>query len=269
MAGSPITVSAPLWRALAGHRRRPVCRDGIRLIELEVGTKTTIQLRLQVGQAWHVEEDKCDSVVCVLPGSPLAGTAVLMREQAFVVHPQIWMRPSGSVRTIAVVARRSEDNVVGTDFSYDDLRMWTPRVITSATTAELVNGEVLLHSAWEYRGRYPVTARCRLDKCGVLVAVDLTAAGTAQSFRRLRAENVVMAYGMPTPLVMRITRPKEDFESVMRLRAMSPHGIAPELFTPARLADAAAVVAPLSLEAATIEEDQEANRWAIQRRDAD
>jgi len=39
---------------------------------------------------------------------------------------------------------------------------------------------------------------------------------------------------------------------VMRLRAMNPHGIAPELFTPERLADAAAVVAPLALEAAAI-----------------
>ncbi|MFI6094952.1 hypothetical protein ACIA8G_05325 [Lentzea sp. NPDC051213] len=236
-----------LRRALKAHVGRPVLRDGVRRISVEVLVADTVQMRLEIGQVWHSASGHCDSVLCVLPGSPFAGTAVLMREQALVKRPQMWVWPATAEGPVAVARHRCEDQVVGTDFGYDDIRMFTPRLLTAAIGAEPADGGFTVRGMWPYKDRDPVVGVGRVDEHGVLVAVDLIKVGAIDPFRQLRADRVAVVDGMPTPTVIRVVRPEEGFSSVMRLVAMT-HGdpVARKLFTAERLREAATAVTDAS-----------------------
>ncbi|MGW4397092.1 hypothetical protein ACWEHA_17540 [Amycolatopsis nivea] len=242
--GQADSPGAVLQRALDRHARRPVCREGLRRITVDVFLGDTVQVRLEIAQAWHVESGSSISILSVLPSSPFGGTTVLMRERAFAHSPAIWVWPTTATRPVLADQWRCEEHLLGTDFSYDDIRLFTPRMLTAATGAEPDGDGFLIRSAWTYRGRRRVNATGRLDEHGLLVAADLVAEGMHDPFRTLRAEGIVMVDGMATPTMIQVARPAEGFRSVLRLVAMDGSGRSVAVpSTPDRLRDAGAELA--------------------------
>ena len=187
------------------------------------------------------------------PSSTFGGaarTAVLLRERPFERYPRAWVMLRTARRPVRIEPAQIEADVLGTDFSFDDLRTWTPLPISSGIveTAQEVDRAVLTAS-WRFRCRTAVTARSSMHlRHGLVTAVDWLLAGRSRPFKELRAEGIGVVGGVAMPSSIAIRRPGEGLESRMELRAAkSAVALPAELFTIAGLTEATGVLEELAL----------------------
>jgi hypothetical protein len=113
-----------------------------------------------------------------------------------------------------------EGSVLGTDFSYDDLRTWTPRYVTAARSAVLDADEhVVLTADWLYRRRTRVGAVGHIGPHGVPVQAVWTSGPAAEPFRILSAEGIEEVDGVAMPEALTVRRPVEGYSSRIELEA--------------------------------------------------
>jgi hypothetical protein len=210
-----------LGRLLRSHLDRPVGSSGVRRVRIEVSTDTGTAVSYDIGHAWSVAGQECLSVFRVLDSSPLAGTSVLMRERRLDPNPEVWIRPAGAETARRVDGHRVEDPILGTDFSYDDLRTWTPRYLTGAleiARPEWPGRPRVVSSRWLYRGITPVTAIAHIDdETGLVCDVSWFRPDLETSFRRSHLEGIRSAGGVQMPVSQSVCLPEAGFVSRMAL----------------------------------------------------
>jgi hypothetical protein len=130
-----------------------------------------------------------------------------------------------------------EADILGTDFTYDDLRAWTPRFVTAAESVTEGDELVVLAGRWLYRQRTRVTATGRIGRRhGLPLEVTWCAAGSTEPFRTLCAHGIEAIDGVSMPAVLSVCRPAEGYSSRMELRAARiGQLVGSHLFEPAAL----------------------------------
>jgi hypothetical protein len=194
-------------------------------------------LSFRIAHAWHVADGECASLFTVLAPSALAGTTVLLRERPFETFPRLWVQLATARQPVRVGRGDVEASVLGTDFSYDDLRTWTPRYVTAARSA-VVDGDehVVLTADWLYRQRTRVGAIGRIGPHGVPVEAVWTSGRAAEPFRILQANGIDEIEGVSMPEAVTVRRPVEGYTSRMELDAARVgRVVAPGLLEPAAL----------------------------------
>jgi len=203
--------------------RRYLGRGGTRLVRLVAAADGGGPvLSYLIAHAWRLDQGRCDSLFSILEPGPLARTSVLLCERPFDAYPGVWIRPATARRPVRVGDGDVEAYVLGTDFTYDDLRMWTPRFITAASRvapAQAGGVELLTVSAgWLYRRTTRVTARALVERRhGVPIEVAWYEDGAAAPFRTLHARGIAAWGGVWMPETITVRRPRDGYTSSMEL----------------------------------------------------
>jgi hypothetical protein len=219
---------------LRAHVERYLGPGGLRLVRLDALVDGGASLSYRIAHAWHVAAGECASLFTVLAPGPLAGTTVLLRERPFEPYPRVWVQLTTARRPALVGWSDVEASILGTDFSYDDLRTWTPRYVTAARSAVLdTRQELVLKAQWLYRRRTSVGAVGRIGRHGLPVHVAWTRKGAATPFRILCADGIEAIEGMWMPSTLTVRRPAEGYTSRVVLDAarIGPL-VEPDLFEP-------------------------------------
>lgn len=197
-------------------------------------------LSYRIVHAWAVRQDECTSLFAVLDPGPLARMTVLLRERPFEVHPRLWVLPASAPRAVRIAPSEVEAYVLASDFTYDDLRTWTPRLVTAARHSARDGDIVTVAGEWGYRGRTRVTGRGRIAlPSGLIVAATWTAADASLPFKTLRANGVSAIDGVSMPTVVTVHRPAEGYTSSLQLEGarVGPY-LGAELFEAERIGSA-------------------------------
>jgi hypothetical protein len=204
---------------LRSHVERPLSATGIRWARLTCLTGGAETVALDVAHAWRRDADACSSLLCVREGSAMAGTAALLVERPFEPAALwLWLTTARSVR--ALEPWRVGDHLLGSDFVYDDLRMWTPRPLSEATRAHDAgdDGRITLHADFAWRDEGMVGVESLLDVAsGLVVATSWTRASDDRPFRRLEATGITVLGGVATPSVIAVSQPDDGYESRLSL----------------------------------------------------
>jgi hypothetical protein len=223
--------------SLRPHVERHLGAGGLRLVRLYALVDGGASHAFRIAHAWHVADGECASLFTVLAPGPLAHTTVLLRERPFETFPRLWVQLASARQPVRLGRGDIEASVLGTDFSYDDLRTWTPRYVTAARSA-VVDGDehVVLTAEWLYRQRTPVGAVGRIGPHGVPVQAVWTSGPAAEPFRILSAEGIEEIDGVSMPEAVTVRRPVEGYTSRMELDAVRVGRLVePGLFEPAAL----------------------------------
>ena len=207
----------------------------MRVVRLSCLTDGAEIIVYRIRHAWRLSGGACSSVFWVEPGSPLSNTTILTVEQPWQ-DAALWLWLSTSCAVRQLEPSRLEDRVLGSDFAYDDFRMWTPRSLRSvASCAEpkRAGTSITLVAPGSWRSE-PVRIEVTVETTyGIPVRVDWTRVDETQPFRTLAATGVSARDGGASPQEISVTRPAEPYESRMSLVAQSGNPALPaELFSP-------------------------------------
>ena len=140
---------------LRAHVDRYLGPAGVRLVRLTASIDERPAPSYYIVHAWRIGHGECASLFCVLEPGSLSRTTVLLRERPFDPNPRIWVKLATAQHPALLSPARVEEHILGTDFTYDELRTWTPRFITAATHLELAvepnDCFVVIRSEWLYR----------------------------------------------------------------------------------------------------------------------
>jgi hypothetical protein len=171
----------------------------------------------------------------------LSGTAVLTVESVGAADVSIWLHLRASKRALKIESSRTTDYVLGTDFTYEDLRFWLPTDefdVQSASHAEgIIGKECIITARRRDRGSQFSTIRLHFDLAtSVPLTIEWLNAETQASVRTLSARNIIRTRRIHTPTLISISRPLERYESVMTLRRLTFEvRFARDIFEPAFL----------------------------------
>jgi hypothetical protein len=205
----------------------------------------------EVAHAWRIQNTACASLFSILAPGPLARTTVLLIERPFEVHPTLWLKLATSDRPLRLGTARLEEPFLGTDLTYDDLRMWTPRFITAANRVRIVDAAdsrlIHLRGQWLYAGRVPVRAVGSVHGShGLPLAVKVRLT-TGRTLRAFFAEDITTLAGVSMPSCIRVLRRGEGYESSLEFRGAAVGSPLPRsVFTLPSLGTAHALLADLA-----------------------
>lgn len=220
---------------LAAHVRRPLGESGIRRATLTCLTDGREVVTYELTHAWRIDGDACSSLFRVHEGSPLSGTTILLIERPFA-EATLWLSLRTAHRVRALGTSRIQDYVLGSDFVYDDFRMWTPRALTAATRCgpiahDLGDTWFAGHSLW--RGEPADVEGTMNGEHSMLVYAHWSVPGSLHPLRTLTVSDVRKLGGVATPSMMRVVRPVEGYESkLMLVRQETNVALPATLFTP-------------------------------------
>jgi hypothetical protein len=233
------------------HVERNLGRVGARLVRLTEYSHGRTGISYDLAHAWKVEAGECASVFYVRGRGTLAHTAVLLRERPFERYPRAWVKLRTARHPVRIAPAQIEADVLGTDFSFDDLRTWTPLPISSGVVETAREADhAVLAASWLFRRKTPVTARASVHlRHGLVTAADWLLVGASSPFKELRADGIGVVDGVAMPSSIAIRRPDEGLESRMELLLAATKAVAlpAELFTTAGLTEATDVLEELPL----------------------
>lgn len=219
---------------------RHACRDfgssGFREVALDVFSTDELVFSYKIVHLWKVEERYCSSLYFLTEPAVLAGTAVKVVEQPYAKDIEIWLRLRSATHAIRVDSSRSDQLVLGTDFTYEDLRFWLPTDALDISRVEFGSAEG--------KGEYTLSARRRSGGLGhsemrltldatqwLPIRIEWRELNAEAPHRIYSAKDLVCVDGVWTPGVISVCRPREQYKSVMTLRrALHRVPIEPELF---------------------------------------
>lgn len=219
------------------HEVRSFGQSGYREVSLEVSTKDEVTVAYSVTHIWQVTASECTSIYFLNKPSILKGTAVKVVERPRDPNLDIWLSLRTSKRPIHVDGSRSEESVLGTDFTYTDLRFWLPT--DSYVLEGKVREEGLLTLSGLRKGENGGLARL-LIKFDVRswwpVSIELWGTPDAEPTRAYRAERLTQIDGVWTPQLMSVERARERYRSEMTLIRIKPNVVIdPRLLSTERL----------------------------------
>jgi hypothetical protein len=237
-------------RLVAAYNERDFGRRGWRQVRLELKQGATTSRTFLVVNSWLRTPEGVRTLFLLREPHSLAGTSYLLVERR-QVRPAIEVYlylPSGRRNVLTVQPSRFDEGLLGSDFSYRDLRFQIPvagyrfRAAGSrrmggrpvyAVDAEPADGEAAQTSAWA-RVRYYLAQDAPL-----LLGADYFAAGARSAGKRLRvlAHQQVDGAWTETRMVMHAAGGRS---SVLTLQNFVPTlgGIADDIFDPGALPEA-------------------------------
>jgi hypothetical protein len=215
MATAPRGTEGGLSDPLDAHLNRLLAPSGIRRSRLVCLSDGGRSVSLELAGAWSVERGTGISLFCVGPGGRLAGTTVLIRERpGAAAELWIWLPTSKTVRKLD--PRRVDDWVLGSDFVYDDFRIWTPRLLSETALSASRPEELVFRGEYAWR-REVVEVEAVLDRgSGLVRTASWIRGGTGSPLRRLEARDIAMVGATATPAELVVSR-EGGFESRMEL----------------------------------------------------
>jgi hypothetical protein len=250
-AGAPAALAV-----LSAYNRRDLGSPGRRHVLLELLTGSEVTRTFEVENAWARAADGVSTLFLLTEPRGLRGTSYLLTEAG---ERQADMRvslylPAGQRQVLTLSPDNHDEGLLGSDFTYNDLRMQLP---LGGYAYEVAGQTVLLGRHCWVVGAKPVTpdaARAvawrsaRLyfasDFPFLLGADYYDTAGDRldehQALKRLRVESVEQRAGVWT--ATRITMHGRDGRSSVLTLTDAAFGLAetrPELFSPANLASVA------------------------------
>ena len=94
-------------------------------------------LHYEIDHAWRREGNVCGSILFVRAPAALRGTFVRMVEAGVSQYVALELKLSTAARVLTVAPERQRQQVLGTDFTYEDLRFWRPLSALDFRSAKL------------------------------------------------------------------------------------------------------------------------------------
>lgn len=210
---------------LTAHRARRIGETGVRLVELKVMTRASPAFMYSVIHLWKSLDGVCRSMFCLLEPRALAGTSVLLVETAGV-QTEIWLRLSTAARTLRIGASHSREFLLGTDFTYEDLRFWLP--VSQNMVHPGTIGFDAGYAAWKFdftpmdSRRTSASARVYLDAAHMSARrIEWYAKGCAAPERTYECKDLIEVDGIWCPTEIAVSRSTAGYASRMSLSGVS------------------------------------------------
>jgi hypothetical protein len=226
--------------SLQFHSVRDFGATGFREVTLSVYNGDTVMSEYVIYHIWKSDMAFCSSLFYLTKPPALSATAVLLNERPDNERTDIWLRLRTAASPVSVAPSRSSQFMLGTDFTYEDLRFWLPfsdaraEVVAAKTVA---SGRAVVLQLRDRSAEQTLRmVTIVLDvRSGMPIRMEWAdAAGhvhktyTAAGLRRLQS--------VWTPSEITVTRPLESYRSVMTLRRAAHNiPIADDLFMPEAL----------------------------------
>jgi hypothetical protein len=222
--------SNQMERIRHNHCARDFGATGVRKVELRVLTPRSDEYVYMIYHAWWRQGQVCRSIFYLVEPPAMAGTGLLLEERANEEDMTIFLRLRSARLALAVHPSRCVQSVLGTDFTYEDLRFWLP--LHTISQCEVVTGLDRGRSAFLIRGnletpyRRAASLRLALDAEGWLpMSIDWYDAPIKRLARVYRVKSLQKIGGVLTPTAVRVFRPPERYMSTMILHR-ERHGVA-------------------------------------------
>lgn len=108
------------------HRHRTLANTGLREVNLEVQRNGKILITYLISQFWKIDRDTCKSLLLIQQPVRLSHTAILMTETRDRDTLEILLHLRTAKDWLFVDNDHSFDRILGTDFTYTDIRTWMP-----------------------------------------------------------------------------------------------------------------------------------------------
>lgn len=231
MMPAPIAeIATESWAALCTrHRRRDIGMSGIRRVRIDVFTRGVAILTYVIDHLWLAEGAEVRSILRLSEPKGLQGTTVLMAEKNSDPETGIWLKLSTAKHVITIEPERATQRVLGTDFTYEDLRFWPPFAALPGSVA--AGGSALQFVA--RRSGHTMTARFDPASASLLEYVESDGDIITKSWI---VDEHAMFGRIFSPTCLRVERNAGEFRSVMRLLNLSfDVPLDPRLFRPESL----------------------------------
>jgi hypothetical protein len=216
--------TADLARVLTIHANRDIGRTGIRRVTIDVLTQKALTVTYVVDHIWERDGPTCRSLMHLTQPAALAGTSVLISERVRAFETRIWLKLSTARRPIVVAAERVLQHVLGTDFSYEDLRFWYPTDELIAGGVEQLerenNGSMIIRARRTLPDGTTATCVLRLRYDGALLEMHSEVCEIPGSNRALRATKWQEQEGRSYPTQMTLERMGGYYVSNMYLMSI-------------------------------------------------
>lgn len=190
---------------------------GWRRIFLELKNGAAVTRTFSILHLWQRERDEVRSLVLLEQPLNLRGTNYLLLEslRAGATGMQLFLfLPAGKRRVLTIRPSRFDEGLLGSDFSYSDLRWVIPSSeyrLSLRGTARLLGRTAWVVEAQPVSGEASSWSRIRYFVCGdpwLLLGADYYRGAARQPSKSLRTERVQQIEGVWTPvrLVMRLAR---------------------------------------------------------------
>ena len=177
----------------------------------------------EIRHVWKVEEGACSSLFFLTQPSILRGTTVVLVERPYLRETDIWLRLRTAEKPIRVDSSRCDQLLLGTDFTYNDLRFWLPTDDFNVDSIGFKSSpevqECILNIRRKHTGIGSSRMRLTLDATHWLpLTIEWLEPERDDPLRIYSAQSLVCCDGIWTPRVISVSRPRESYLSVMTLR---------------------------------------------------
>ena len=179
--------------------------------------------QLRVLHVWTITSQRATSLFLIREPPLLAGTTLTMVEPCGEELGDVVIGLKTSARPIRVAPRRAFEPFLGTEFSYEHLRLWLPvrtfdapaRAVTVGPDDGVVSGTAVRPTPWGERLQYSFS----LDRrSGCLRSLEIR--GSHEASRSLfEALDFRIVDAISTPTLMKVTSPSGGYSTHMRFLA--------------------------------------------------
>lgn len=206
----------------SAHARRQFGLSGFRQVRLDVYTAGSRAFSYTIFHLWKSTGDECRSLLYLAEPKILMGTGVLLVEVPARSDIEIWLRMRTAAKPVRVGNAHAGEFVLGTDFTYEDLRFWLPT--DDFAVLGVAPGEQNGRAAWtidvERKSAYKRCSRMRvhLDAALFLAGkIEWYRSGETLAERTYEATRLMSIDGIGSATIMEVSRPRDGYRSVMTL----------------------------------------------------
>lgn len=207
------------------HLRRDFGASGFREVTLDVFNGNVAMCSYSIYHVWIVQRAECSSIYYLTDPPALAGTALLLVERSDREQTDVWLRLRTAPEPLRLEPSRSRQFMLGTDFTYDDLRFWLPvawsRIEITGQAVCHDEPAILMSTSASLADEQVCTLRIALhEKCWLPLHIEwVNEAG--ECVKMYAARHLTCIQNIWTPTEIAVARPMELYRSVMTLRRVA------------------------------------------------
>lgn len=192
------------------HLHREIGPSGLRIVRIDVHTRGRLTSSYSVGHLWVQNGNQCNSLMCLLSPAVFAGTCILLTETRASENAKVWLKLATSKRVVELAPQRIRDFVLGSDFTYEDMRFWLPLDASKSCEKRL---ELVELSASTSREKSVV----RFHESGCILERKWVLPGAITAWKTLSSQEFVETDGVIQPTEIVVSREETGYFSQMRL----------------------------------------------------
>lgn len=192
------------------HFHRDIGPRGMRVVNIDVHTRGRLTSSYSVGHVWVMNGNQCSSLMCLLSPRVFAGTCILLSETPESDTAEVWIKLATSKRVVELAPQRTRDFVLGSDFTYEDLRFWLPFDASESRDKSLETIELLASTPRE-------RSVVRFHASGCILERRWLLPGALKAWKTLSAQDFAETDGVTQPTEIVVSRAETGYFSKMRL----------------------------------------------------